>query len=179
MFLSSCLCVALPVLWIVFPVLVKGDYVQAINYVPLFLIVAVASGYSAFIGNIFYAIKSTKAISYSTLVSGVVTVCFAVPLIKLLNANGANLAVLIGFTLNVIIRFIILKRKIDFKIPAKELLFVGAWMMATTFIYTKATLPISIGMFVLNGIIMLFVFREDVISFIKKIDIKKHLKTGK
>lgn len=179
LFLSSCLCVALPVLWIVFPVLVKGDYVQAINYVPLFLIVAVASGYSAFIGNIFYAIKSTKAISYSTLVSGVVTVCFAVPLIKLLNANGANLAVLIGFTLNVIIRFIILKRKIDFKIPAKELLFVGAWMMATTFIYTKATLPISIGMFVLNGIIMLFVFREDVISFIKKIDIKKHLKTGK
>ena len=176
LFLSSCLCVALPALWIVFPVLVKGEYTQAINYVPLFLIVAVASGYSAFIGNVFYAIKSTKAISYSTLISGVVTVCLAVPLIKLLEANGANLAVLTGFTLNIIIRFVILKRKIDFSIPVKELLFVSAWMAATTFIYTKATLPISIGMFVVNGMIMLLVFRADLISFIKKINIKSILK---
>lgn len=179
LFLSSCLCVALPALWIAFPVFVKGEYVTAINYVPLFLIVAVASGISAFVGNIFYAIKSTKIISSSTLVSGVVTVCLAFPLIKLFDANGANLAVLIGFVLNIIIRFAILKKKIKFIIPIKELLFVSIWMMVTTFIYTKATLPVCIGLFVVNGIIMLLVFRKDLFSFIKKINIKKYLKSSK
>jgi len=178
LFLSSSLCVALPVLKLIFPILVKGEYVEAINYVPLFLIVALASGYSGFVGNIFYAIKSTKTISVSTIISGIVTVSLAVPLIKLLDANGANLAVLIGFILNIIIRFAILKRKINFKIPVKELLFIGIWISVTTAVFTKATVIISIAMFVINGVIMLLVFKTDLISFIKKINIKSILKSG-
>ncbi len=176
LFLSSCLCVALPVLRILFPVLVKGDYIEAINYVPLFLVVAVASGYSAFIGNIFYAIKSTKIISVSTVISGIVTVCLSVPLIKFLGANGTNLAVLTGFGINIIIRFAILKKKIKFKIPIKELLFMGAWIAATTVVYITATTLISIALVLINGIIMLFVFKDDIKSFIRKIDIKKFKK---
>ncbi|MGN1315813.1 MAG: lipopolysaccharide biosynthesis protein [Acutalibacteraceae bacterium] len=179
LFLSSCLCVALPVLRVLFPFLVKGDYTEAINYVPLFLIVAVASGYSAFIGNIFYAIKSTKVISVSTLISGAVTVGLAVPLIKLLGANGANLAVLTGFAVNIIIRFFILKKKTSFQIPLKELLFIGIWICVTTLIYTVSTTVISILLFAINIVIMALVFKKDLMVFIKQFDIKKILKTGK
>lgn len=168
LFLSTCLCAALPVLRILFPVIVKGDYVEAINYVPLFLVVAVASGYSAFIGNIFYAIKSTKVISISTFVSGIVTVTTSVPLIKLFGANGANMAVLSGFVVNIVIRFLLLNRKIKFKIPLKELLFCGCWIIATSLIYTQATTLISCILFVANTIIAFFIFKKDIMSFLNK-----------
>ncbi len=168
LFLSTCLCAALPVLRIMFPFLVKGDYIEAINYVPLFLVVAVASGYSAFIGNIFYAIKSTKVISISTLVSGVVTVASSVPLIKLLGANGANTAVLAGFAVNIVIRFLLLNRKIKFKVPLGELIFCGVWITITALVYTQATTFISCVLFAVNAIIALFVFKKDIMSFLNK-----------
>lgn len=168
LFLSTCLCVALPVLRLLFPLLIKGDYIEAINYVPLFLVVAVVSGFSAFIGNIFYAIKSTKVISISTLVSGVVTVSASVPFIKLLGANGANIAVLVGFAVNIAIRFLLLKRKIKFKMPLVELMFCGVWITATTLVYTHANNIISCVLFIANGVIALIVFKKDIKSFPNK-----------
>ena len=148
--------------------LIKGDYIEAINYVPLFLVVAVVSGFSAFIGNIFYAIKSTKVISISTLVSGVVTVSASVPFIKLLGANGANIAVLVGFAVNIAIRFLLLKRKIKFKMPLVELMFCGVWITATTLVYTHANNIISCVLFIANGVIALIVFKKDIKSFLNK-----------
>lgn len=167
LFLSSFLCVALPALKLVFPILIKGDYVEAINYVPLFLIVAVASGYSAFIGNIFYAIKSTKIISISTIISGVVVVGLAFPFIKLWGANGANIAVLIGFLLNIAIRFFLLKRKISFEIPILQMLFASAWIAATTVLYVFLNEWLNIAVCAVNLVILVLVFRKDIKKMFK------------
>ena len=173
LFLGSCLCVALPALRLVFPFLVKGDYTEAVVYIPLFLIVAVISGYSSFIGNIFYAIKNTKVISASTVVSGIVTVSCAVPYIKLLGANGTNVAILTGFALNVIIRFVLLKRIINFKIPVGEVVFITLWTLATSLVYIKADTLISCLLFSLNAVIMIIAFRRDIKAFLKKLKLIK------
>ncbi len=62
-FLMTGMAVMLPVLRLIFPWFVKGDYTGAAAYIPLFILNALISGYSAFVGNLFYAIKDTKTIA--------------------------------------------------------------------------------------------------------------------
>lgn len=164
LFLCGTLTTVLPLLKIVFPMFVYGDYGKAIEYVPLFLIVAIASGYSAFIGNIFYAIKSTKIISISTIVSGIITVGLAFPLIKLWGANGANIAVLIGFIVNIIIRFVILKKKIEFQAPVKQLAFCTVWVVVSTILYHLLGMWLNLLLCAVNGAVLILIFRKDIIK---------------
>lgn len=168
LFLTSALVISLPLLKIIFPLLVKGDYIEAIDYVPLFLIVAMISGYSGFIGNIFYAIKDTKIISISTLISGIITVGLAFPLINSLGANGANISVLIGFIINVFIRFIILKRKISFYIPYKSIIISVIWITISSLVYLFLNNVYCIILFISNIIFALFIFKNDIIDIIKR-----------
>lgn len=168
LFLCGTLATVLPVLKVVFPVFVNGDYIEAIEYVPLFLIVAVVSGYSAFIGNIFYAIKDTKIISISTIISGVITVFLAFPLIKIWGANGTNTAVLIGFIINVIIRFVILKKKIEFRVPVKPIIYCTIWIAISTILYYCLGTWSNILLFMINGSILIVVFRKDIVKILKR-----------
>lgn len=167
-FLCGALTTALPILKVVFPIFVRGDYGEAIEYVPLFLIVAVASGYSAFVGNIFYAIKDTKIISISTVISGIITVVLAFPLIELWGANGTNIAVLIGFVVNIIIRFAILKKKIEFRIPLRQLVFCIAWVLLSTVLYHILGTGLLIALFAANGVLLVIIFRNDISKLMVK-----------
>lgn len=167
-FLCGALTTALPILKVVFPIFVRGDYGEAIEYVPLFLIVAVASGYSAFVGNIFYAIKDTKIISISTVISGIITVVLAFPLIELWGANGTNIAVLIGFSVNIIIRFAILKKKIEFQIPFRPLVLCIAWILLSTVLYNNLGTGMLITLFAVNGALLVIIFRNDISKLMVK-----------
>lgn len=106
----------LPFIKIVFPVLVRSSYNAAYDTIPLFLITAVISAISTFIGNIFYAIKNTRIIFISMAISAVFNVVISYPLIKHFNLNGANLATTISFILNIAVRNKFLHNKIGFSL---------------------------------------------------------------
>ena len=78
-FLTATTAMLLPLLNLIFPILVKGDYTDALSLVPSFVVVAVVSAYSSFIGNIFYAIKDTKIISISTVISAITNLAICYP----------------------------------------------------------------------------------------------------
>ena len=56
-FLAAGLALMLPCFNLLFPVLIGEAYREAFDTIPLFLIMAMLSAYSTFVGNIFYAIR--------------------------------------------------------------------------------------------------------------------------
>lgn len=111
-FLGIAISMLMPIIKILFPILVHEQYSEAGYMIPISLMAAAMSGFSTFVGNIFYAIKNTKIIFISTVVSCVINLVCVYPFIKQWGLNGANLSILLSFTINVVLRYVILHRKI-------------------------------------------------------------------
>ncbi len=135
LFLGVGTALLLPVLNILFPFLVDPSYGEAKGTIPLFLLVAIAAAYSTFVGNIFYALKDTKIIFQSMVVSCLLNLALCYPLIRWLGLNGANLAIFLSFLLNIAIRAVILKKQIDFHTAVKTLWGLAVWISVSAVFY--------------------------------------------
>ena len=173
-FLTFATAMILPFIKVVFPFLIKGDYASADSIIPTFIVVAVISGYSAFIGNVFYAIKDTKIISISTIAAAITNLLICYPLIKTMGALGTNLAIVCAFTVNIGIRAVILEKKIGFSICIKDLSLSILWIVISSLIYMNANVTVNIVTFFISAGLGLFLFRNDLINILVSIkDMKK------
>ena len=160
LFLAAALALLLPLVKLAFPLFVLGEYGDALSVVPLSLVVALVSGYSGFVGNIFYAIKETTAVGTSTVAAGMVAVACAPAAISLLGANGVNVSVLVGFLVNLLIRTVILRRKVGFSISPVACAWSGIWVAGSSAAFFSS-LPITILAFVLSLAITAVLFKDD------------------
>lgn len=168
-FLTTATALILPFIKIAFPFLIKGDYTSADEIIPTFIIVAVISGYSAFIGNVFYAIKDTKIISISTIVAALTNLLICYPLIKTMGAFGTNIAIIIAFAVNIGIRAIILKRKIGFSICTKDLSISIVWIVLSSTVYANAGILVNVGSFAVSAVLALFLFKNDLVGILSSL----------
>ncbi len=158
----------LPVVKLMFPILVHESYAESENTIPLFLGVAIISAISTFIGNVFYAIKDTKSIFYSMVAAAALNLAIGYPLIVKFGMNGANIAVVLGYTLNIAIRGIILKKKLRFSLSYKLPVMVAAIVICSmVFIYGNLIVNLIWLLPVLVG--ALLVFKKDIARIIRMI----------
>lgn len=170
--LILCTSLALPAIKIVFPILVGDAYSSAENTIPLFLVVAMISAVSTFIGNIFYAIKETKMIFISMVISALVNVALCYPLITYFHINGANLSVLISFVVNILIRCVVLGKRISFKLDKSILtLLLPLGLSIAAFICLDWKLNIIVFCAILFTIA--FYFKNYIKIFLNKIKQRK------
>ena len=170
--LTLCTALALPVLKIAFPILVGTSYRSAENTIPLFLMVAMVSAVSTFIGNIFYAIKETKMIFISMVASALVNAALCYPLITCFQINGANLSILISFIVNILIRCVVLGKRISFKLDLYILTFLlPLGLSVVSFIYFDWKLNLIVFVAVAVGAV--WYFRNYLVFFLNKIRVGK------
>lgn len=168
-FLTAATALILPFIKIVFPFLIKGDYTSADEIIPTFIIVAVISGYSAFIGNVFYAIKDTKIISISTIAAAIVNMLICYPLIRLWGAFGTNFAIIIAFAVNIGIRAVILKKKIGFSVCAGNLTASIVWLILSSLMYSHAGVGLNIISFIISAVLSLLLFYKDLLGIVRSL----------
>jgi O-antigen/teichoic acid export membrane protein len=169
LFLGTGTALLLPVLNILFPALVDRAYNDAKGTIPLFLLVAMAGAYSTFIGNIFYALKDTKTIFRSMVISCFLNLALCYPLIRWLGLNGANIAIFLSFLLNITIRALILKKKIEFHIAIGTLLWIAVWISISIALYLFCNAVANALWLLASMILVLYLFRDIVRYFIRKI----------
>lgn len=155
----------LPLFRIAFPILIGDQYQAVFKTIPLFLIMALIISFSTFIGNIFYAIKDTRSLFLTMATSSVCNLVISRPLISLLEINGANLAISISFIVNILFRFMILRKKIQLK--PRPLIYaggVGILSVGTVF-FLRASIwgnIVLIGIFLCLGVIYFLHIRRKV-----------------
>lgn len=96
------------------------DFYIAWKFVPPLLISVVFNAMALFIGSIFTAVKDTKTLSFSTIAGAVAnTICNFI-FIYFWGAYGAAIATVIGYTITLGIRRLILRRYILIKVNNKR-----------------------------------------------------------
>lgn len=173
-FLGAGAAVLIPASYIVFPFFIDKSYAQAKNTVPLFLLVGLISALSTFIGNIFYAIKNTRIIFISMVVSCLVNVALCYPLIKYMGMNGANLSVFVSFALNIILRNWILHKEVAFRLDLKLVFLLFIWIGLSILVYQYGTTWMNLVWLSLCIGFTLFLFRDMMISVIR--NLRSHFK---
>lgn len=122
---------AIKILLSVFPSFVGISYSESIELIPLAMAGAIMSVLSAFLGSIFGGIKKTNIIFISTLAGSLVNAGVIVGLLYAgFGVQSANIGFLLGFTVNTLIRTIVLKKYISMK---------------TNYIYLIVFIPLYIG----------------------------------
>ena len=174
-FLTVATVLLLPIIKIAFPFFIKGDYASADEIIPTFIIVAVISGYSAFIGNVFYAIKDTKVISISTIIAAVVNILICYPLIKCFGAFGTNLAIIVAFAVNIGIRTVILKKRIGFSICLSKIIISIIWIICSSAIYSYASVRLNVVGFISSFILATLLFYKDLLDIFVSLKNKRRI----
>ena len=87
-------------------VLLKGDFYESSKYVPLLLVVALISNYSAYFAMFYNAIKDTKMILITTVIGALVNIVFAIALVIPFGAWGVIASSVIAYLTMMIMRYI-------------------------------------------------------------------------
>lgn len=168
-FLMCGLLLLMPVCYWAFCLMVDANYAAAQNTIPMFLIVGGISAISSFIGNVFYAIKDTRTIFISTIVSAGISAALVYPFISLMGMNGANVAACIGFLANIVIRNIILKKKIGFHYEWLTMIMLLLYIVFVAIWFSALTIASSFLMFLVNGGVCVWVFRKELTIILDKL----------
>lgn len=168
-FLGAGAAVLIPCCYLLFPLLVKANYKAALNTIPLFLLVGIISALSTFIGNIFYAIKDTKPLLFSLLISCLLNLILCYPLILRFGLNGANISIILSFVLNIFIRNVILKRKVDFHLDIKNIIMMLLWIAISYFVYNSQIYLLNIFWFISCLVVTFFIFRLPILGLFKEL----------
>lgn len=176
-FLGMGACILIPSFNILFEFFVHESYYPAKATIPLFIIVALLSAYSTFIGNIFYAIKDTKSIFYSMIVSCLVNLILCYPLVKIFGINGANITIAFSFMINILIRTKILNKKINFKLNYKGAIEYAILITITSIVFSTNNVIFNLVWLFLMIIATFSVLRYDIRKLI--FELKDKLKIQK
>lgn len=163
--LCICMIILLPGIKLIFPILVHSSYAESESTIPLFLGVAIISAASTFIGNVFYAIKDTKSIFYSMVAAALLNLAIGYPMIVNWGMNGANIAVILGYGLNIAIRSIILNKKLQFTLSYK-IFFLIILIIISSLIYIYYNKTVNIIWILFITMIIIFTLRKNIIRII-------------
>ncbi len=146
-FLAMCVVLLLPLIKLVFPYLIGDDYADASLIIPLAVTAAAISGYSLFLGNIFYALGDTKTLLYTTLAGSALNLALCWPLIHFLGLNGANLSMIVSFAFVVVLRNVLLKKRIGFRAHGGTSLIALGGIAAASVVYYRLSVGLNMVFF--------------------------------
>lgn len=132
--LSSC-GVIIFLIHFIFPHVINKQYFESYSIIPLCIIVAVLASIGNFISQTLGAIKKTKIILYSSLISTIYNVIFLNFFIKNYGLNGVSMNLIITYLIIIFIRIFYLKYNHNIKINSLVLPFSLVFLFLSSYIF--------------------------------------------
>lgn len=147
------------VIKLIFPYIINEQYSLALYIIPATIIGSMMNSMSDFIGTLFMTEKKTNNIMYSTMIAAAINIVLGIVLTKAFELHGATIALLIAFTLLMIIRLIKAKKQfnIDYKLQ-NSLWLVCVLIIAVIEYYLVQNIAVDIcALLVIGGLFLLSV----------------------
>lgn len=152
----------IPIIYMIFPYLIDKEYEIAKNLIPLNMLATLASLLYTFLGNIISTYKKNKVIFVSTLVAGIINICFLYIFINRLGVEAANIALLAGYVVSNIVRIRTIGGIIDYHVSWKMVLAMCIPVTMSIFVYrTYGRLGNGI-IFLLGLVFTMVMFRDSI-----------------
>lgn len=154
-----------------FKLLVKGDFINAYQYVPFLLMSMLFSGMAATIGSIFISYNKTKEVSITTVLAGICNITIHFALLQHFELYAAAISTLVSFVLLYTYRIIALRKFFKLEYSRKKIFF-GLLIAILSWISYALKNPIYIiTCFIINiGLIYILIKnnKETLKQFLKR-----------
>lgn len=134
-FICSALIFALP---IAFKLLIKQDYRESYNYIPLLVLGALICGIANYYSCIYSALLVPQKIMKTTLIAGLVNVLIDLVLVHFIGVYAAIISTIIAFSIMLAMRHLDIIKLIKITVsPLAVLYFVTSFLSASIFFYVE------------------------------------------
>lgn len=128
-----CILAAMPIL---FMILIRGDYQEAYNQMPILILGMFFFSISSYLGGIYIAQKKTKSVGITTLISAVINLVTNLLLVKFIGLYAASISTLISYVVLVIYRMININKYVKLQYNSKKIfLIILILILASIFSY--------------------------------------------
>lgn len=158
------LIVATPVLFVI---LVRGDYSEAYNQIPILFLGMFFFSMSSFLSGVYVAYKKTKSVGFTTLAAAACNLIINFALINWIGLYAASLSTLISFFLLFIFRMINARKFVKIKYNYKHIFIVFSIMLLESVLCFQQNFILNCINFVL-GIVVFFVLNRSFVNIVWK-----------
>lgn len=152
---------------LLFKLLIKGDYSEAYNQIPILFLGMFFYSISSFFGGIYVAYKATKSVGITTLVSAVINLAVNFALIKFIGLYAASISTLVSYVFLFLFRAIDIQKIIKLKIEGKHTCAVVFIMFAESVLCFMQNIYMNI-INILIAVVVFVVLNRSLISIVVK-----------
>lgn len=128
----------------VYNIVIGSDYLESYKYIPLLLYANVGNVFATLIGAIYLALKKTKEIATTTIISAIINIVVDLILIKFIGLYAAIISTIISNLYLCIYRFFDSKKYINLKLNIKKLLLFSIIYIISTLLYLYNNIYLNI-----------------------------------
>lgn len=142
---------------------VGADFYESWKYVSILLLAIIFNALSGFYGSIFYSVKNTKSILFSSFLSSIIVVVLSAALIPFSSLYGASIAILIGYMMLFFVRYFQMKKYLAINFPKKIFIQLISFFLIIGFL-EQLNQPFLIWVLPLISIILAVYYLKETIK---------------
>lgn len=153
---------------LLFKLLIKGDYADAYNQIPILYMGIFFFCLSSFWGGIFVAFKKTKIIGITTVIAALSNILINVLAIRFIGLYSASIATLVSYILLCILRLIGVQKIIKLIYNIKHILVIVMILAIQCFLCFQQTFIYNITNIIIGSILCIVLNHKIILILFKK-----------
>ena len=153
----------------IFPIMVNNGYQEAYNYIPILMLGTIFNIIVGLIGAIYIALKKTKEIATTSILSGIINFVINILLIRIIGLYAAAISTAVAFGAMVIYRYFDVKKYVDLKIKTSTMIATCIILVISFMLYYVKSLPLNILNVIITFLFFVIVNFSVVKSLVSKI----------
>jgi O-antigen/teichoic acid export membrane protein len=153
---------------VLFKILIRGDYGEAYNQIPILFLAMFFSCMSTFVGGIYIAFKATKNVGISTMLAAVCNLVVDLALIKFIGLYAASGSTLVSYTFLFVYRMVNVRRFVAIRYNIRQLVLTIGLLVGESAVYYINTLYSNIFNFALGAIAFIILNKVLIKGFFVK-----------
>ena len=169
--MAGAMCMIIAFVPVLFIILVRGDYSEAYNQIPILLLGMFFYAVSAYLGGIYVAYMKTKSVGITTIVASVLNIVIDVALINFIGLYAASLSTFISYLFLFFYRLKDVRKIVKIKYDLQHMILVFALMTIVSILCMLQNNTINILNFILAFVVFIALNRQFLrmaINMVKK-----------
>ena len=161
-FMAGCMGALLAVTPLLYKLLVRGDYSDAIPQIPILIMAMFFASLAAYMGGIYVALMKTKSVGVTTVISAVINLVVNVGTIWFIGLYAASVSTLVSYIFLTVFRMFDIRKFVKLKYAWAEMGWIIAVLTLQCVLFNFQSLPAYLANTVI-GFAMLFGLNMEII----------------
>jgi len=148
---------------ILFEILIRGDYEESYNQIPILCLAIFYSSMATFLGGIYVAYKRSKDVGITTMLAAVINIVVDLSLIQKIGLYAASGSTLVSYIALLIYRMIDVKKIVNIKYDMKNIAIVNVLVVALACLSMYRT-PVGYIITAISGTVIFIALNRDLIT---------------